>query len=158
MAKIMAPMQVFSVVHPLINVPPYTSFVTDEKYFKDSGVVGMSLGFRARYVGLKVREKGPSVLALLRLNWEYSDLALLPKLGSKVTVTIAEFVTALSANRGSKQRLVGYVRGIGGENQDFRAAIATYMEGSYLSGWDVDLRLVRDRSRWPKGSIFVTRY
>ena len=155
MVQLAAAMPIYSMLYPLVNVPAHPPIVTTLKYFNEAGVIGMSHNFKKFYVGLAVGEKGPSVLALIQLNWEYSELTLVHRLGNKAGVSITEFVSALSANRRSKERIIGHVRGIGG-NHHLCTVVATYMEG-FLTGWNADVRSIMDKSHWSMGSKFVIR-
>lgn len=156
MAKVGVGMPMYSTLRPLLEVPAYERFVATEKYFKEAGVIGMSHTFETLYIGLEVGAKGPSVVALRQLNWEVSDLAWERKLGHKAEVSIPEFVTALTAYRGSKERISGHIRGIGG-NHHLCVVVATYMSG-FLSGWTVDVSSIMDKCHRPVGSKFVTQH
>ena len=156
MAKIAVGIPIYSMLYPLVDAPAHPQFVTTEKYFKEAGVIGMSHSFKEHYVGLKVGAKEPSVLALLRLNWEISDPVSLRRLANKAEVSVTEFLTALSTGQ-SKKRIIGHVRGIGGNHNHYDVVVATYMEG-FLAGWNADVRSIMDKSHWPVGSTFVTQW
>ncbi len=156
MAQLTVTMPIYSTLYSLVHVPAHEGFVTTEKYFREAGVIVMSHTFKTHYLGLTVGPKGPSILAIRQLNREVSDLAWGRRLGQKAEISIVEFVTALSVYYGNEKRIIGHVKGFGG-NQHLRVVVATYMSG-FLGNWAVDVSSIMDKGKRSVGSKFVTQH